>query len=484
MLGRVLFWRGKKFKKLRLRRRANNTRKRTLVFIQKRPLLSIFIILGLLLLFIVIGSLLRQPTDDAVEVEKVKTVETYSIGEVPRAQFQAQIEKSGIVKIVAISGGIVSKIHVDAGQEVSQGKTLVSLSSNYAGGNVLSVQRELASASYNNASTTNELQKELITKQREIAEKTDANADELRQIAEDSLEANESLLEFNRGILDSLEDSLETLEASPEENSELIASTKQMISQFRTGTNQLANSVSQAEYETDTDNPPAQLSNLQRELTLKQLELQEKNLALALETSRLQLRLAQINEAVMFPSAPFAGVVERVHVKEGAYVAPGTALLTLHGKQTLQAIVKLPREIARSVSLVEPSTFLIGDETYEGRPFYVSGEATDGTLYSAQFSIPEKYQEEVTNLTYIPVEIPLGYPNTGTTIPFVPIESVFQTQSGDFIFIYEDGVVESISVELGTVSGQYVEVKEGLSRGDIVILSRNVVDGERVEIAR
>lgn len=452
--------------------------------VQKRPLLSLGAILLLLLLFIVLGSVVRRPDiDESEEEEVISEVDVYSIGEVPRASFQAVIEKSGIVSIVAVSGGIVNTVHVQAGQNVSQGTLLVSLSNNYSGGNALSLQRQLASASYTTALQTQELQKELIAKQREIAAKNDENSDELRDISDNSIEANESLLEFNRGIIDSLESNLEDLESNPAGNEDLILSTKQMISQFRSGVNQLEAGLDQTRYSTDDDNPPAKLSDLQREVTLKQLELQEKNLSLSLETSRLQLRLAQVQEAVMFPTAPFAGVVERVHVKEGTYVNPGSVLVTLHGEQTVQAIARVPREIARSVSAVEPSVFLIGNETYETAPFYVSTEATDGRLYSIQYALPEHFQDLLTHKSFVSVEIPLGYPDTGKTIPFVPIESVYQTQDSAYIFLFEDGFARSKEVELGSVQGQYVEIRSGIDTGALVILDRDVIDGEQVTIS-
>ncbi len=82
--------------------------------------------------------------------------------------------KSGVIKIVAQAPGIVSGINVYEGQEVVKGGQLLSLSSNYQGGNAAAVQAQIAKNSYNLAKDTNETQKDLINKQREIANKTDA----------------------------------------------------------------------------------------------------------------------------------------------------------------------------------------------------------------------------------------------------------------------------------------------------------------------
>jgi multidrug efflux pump subunit AcrA (membrane-fusion protein) len=91
--------------------------------------------------------------------------------------------------------------------------------------------------------------------------------------------------------------------------------------------------------------------------------------------------IAQINEALMYPSSPFSGVVERIYVKEGQAINPGTPIAQISGDaQGLKAIAYLSREMAQSISQADPSNIILGKEVYTAVPFFVSTDATDGNL--------------------------------------------------------------------------------------------------------
>jgi hypothetical protein len=69
------------------------------------------------------------------------------------------------------------------------------------------------------------------------------------------------------------------------------------------------------EQQAANDKAPALLSNLQKDVTLKQLEVQEKTLQLNRDVAKLQVNLAYVNEALMYPASPFAGKVEKLRDK-------------------------------------------------------------------------------------------------------------------------------------------------------------------------
>ncbi len=79
----------------------------------------------LLVLLIVLSSLLRTPKKAAVVKNiQTKSVNLYSIGSVPKAQVQAQIKKSGVVRVVALTGGVVQSVNFHEGDPVEKGSTL------------------------------------------------------------------------------------------------------------------------------------------------------------------------------------------------------------------------------------------------------------------------------------------------------------------------------------------------------------------------
>jgi len=451
--------------------------------IDKRPLTSLSVALGVLLLLLVLGMILQRKPEEAKKLEVVKTIQTFRIGKNPQIVQSAKVEKTGIAKITSQMGGIVSTIAVTEGQEVRKGQNLLSLANNYQGGNASSIQRELAGIQYKNTKETFDLQKDIIQKQRDIANKSRENTEELRKITDQSVSDTQSIIDLNNTILSTLNTNLTNLRNSNVggSNDQLILSTQQMISQFQGANNQLNSGIRQTRYTVDTNKPANQLADLQKDIALKQLEAQEKALQLGLDSSGLQLQLAQIQESLMYPVAPFNGIIERINVTVGQSVAPGGPLLTIHGEQSQKAVLLVPQDIAKISSRVAPSVLTIGRKTYETIPYYVSSEATDGQLYAIYYAIPSEFQDELTNNSYIQVKLPLS--SVTSALPYIPVDAVYQGQNESYVYVNSKNVAATKKVELGNVYGQFVEIKNGLSDTDEIILNRNVISGDKVSVS-
>lgn len=450
---------------------------------KKRPLQSFFAILLILLILIAFGNLLRKPTAEETKVKEPIEVQTYAIGSAPRITLSAQIEKEGVIQIAAQTTGIVNKIHFREGNEVKKGQTLVSLSTNYQGANAASVQHQIALVQAKTAQETFNFQKDIIAKQREVAEKTDANADELASIAQKSIDETKSQISLNESILSTLDENLKTLEANNANgtNDALILQTKQLQSQFLATTNQSRSALRQSEISVNDNSK--KLSTLQKEITLKQLDLQEKTLKLSVDAANLQTKLASINESLMFPTSPFTGKVERIHVRQAQQVAPGTPLITISttGKSET-AVVLVPQNIATSVSKLDSSFLIIDNERYDTTPAYVSTEAVSGQLYAIIYAIPQEFANKLTDKGFIDVEVPIGYSSTPESIPYVPLDAVHQTQDKAVVFVVEGEKAESKIVTLGQVQGEFIEIASGLNNNSVIIVSRNIVTGDPVKL--
>jgi multidrug efflux pump subunit AcrA (membrane-fusion protein) len=144
--------------------------------------------------------------------------------------------------------------------------------------------------------------------------------------------------------------------------------------------------------------------------------------------------------------------------------------------------VKVPKNIAQRISETQESDIYINGKRYSETPNFVADEATDGLLYGVIYSLPETLVGKVTDNDYIKVDIPVGYPDTLSTIPYLPIDVVFETQEGAYVYLAKNGKVVSRKVELGNVAGGDVEIDKGLTSSDKVILDRNVIEGESVSV--
>ncbi len=452
--------------------------------IEKRPITSLFAVIAILFVLVVLGNIFRAPTveekdDDFI----VKNVEVFSIGDQAEITTLGQIEKSGIITIVAQTSGIVNEVNVKIGEKVVPGKKLISLASNYQGSSAPSIQRQIAGTQYQNVKDTLDTQRELIGKQRELTNKQDENADQLRQISDSSIGRTEDLLDFNNSILDSVNSNLEELETNNPDgiNDDVILNTKQLKSQILSTVGQLQTGLENTRYQSDDNNPQAEISNLTREIALKQLDIQERALDLSLKTAGLQLQLAQIQESVMFPVSPINAVVDRIFVKEGQSVSPGTPLLIIHGDQKLQLISKIPFETAQLVDKERMSKISINNNEISIYPTHISIDATDGSLSTIIFNIPALYENSLSNNSSVSVTLPLRKLAKNNSAIYIPIDAIHHLPDGAIVYVIDGDKAKAINIELGSVSGSFVEIKSTeVSKYSHIILSRNISDSDHV----
>jgi multidrug efflux pump subunit AcrA (membrane-fusion protein) len=446
-------------------------------FIAKHPIAAFIVVLVLLFLTIVASNYIQNQKDieEIVETPALE-VQVYEVGSLPYITAQGQVDKAGVVTVYAQSGGVVKQIHLKEGSPVEKGKWIVSLSTNYQGADAAAVSRQLSQRQYQNVLDTIETQKELISLQKEIAEKTDENADELREINSKSAKDTKGLIDLNNEIVDELDDLIDQNDA---------LSDKMLKSQYQSALNTLRSSLRTLEYNIDGDKLPAELSGLSRDATLKQLEIQEQALDLNRDVSKLQLDLARIQESLMHPAAPFSGTIQEVHVNVGQLIQPGTAIATIAGDSgEFTATAYVPKDIAFNVSTLEPSEIEVSTGDVEVLPTHVSAEATRGQLYSILYDLPQEIFEAVANQEYVAIRIPLGYRDIFSQegYVYVPIDSIRQTQTRSYVLTNNNGTAESREVVLGPLYGQFALVQDGLIQGDQVILDRNIISGDQVMV--
>src|SRR4029078_10240228 len=111
-----------------------------------------------------------------------------------------------------------------------------------------------------------------------------------------------------------------------------------------------------------------------------------------------------------------------------------------------------------------------------------SSNATDGQLYAIFFHLPDSLSSSLTDGEFINVSVPLSTQDTTSSVPYVPLDSVYQTQENSYVFVVEKGKAATRVVTLGQVFGDYVQVEKGLHENDQIITNRNVLTGEKVKV--
>jgi multidrug efflux pump subunit AcrA (membrane-fusion protein) len=188
----------------------------------------------------------------------------------------------------------------------------------------------------------------------------------------------------------------------------------------------------------------------------------------------------------MFPVSPFAGVIDKIFVHVGDNITSGTTLASISGNnQHAEIVVSVPSDIAKNISIIEPSVLSIGDQTIEMVPSYISKDATDGVLYSVIYQLDDSLTTKLTDSTYVNVQIPIGVANTTNIDPFIPLDSVVQTQEESFVYVVDNKNIARVKkISLGQIQGRFVEVLSGLPKESEVILDRSVIEGDKVKAIR
>lgn len=472
----------------------NKTRK----FIENKPLISFIALLALVFGIILLGSFLDKTEEETITAEVQPTpVEVFSIGSAPKVSVPAQIDKSGVIRIIAQTSGIVQDVKVSEGQYIKKGSNIAWISTNYRGGTAETVQRQISGANYYFQKETRDEEKRLIELRREQAHENFEDKEKLREIAVKSEERTEEQIELTSEILNEIEEQIKDLEAnnSGGTNDAQILQLKQTRLQLISSNNQLKNSLAQSEYSTGSELESGQsnqenLEEISRDITLAQLDMEEKSNELALETARLNYQLSKIREALNYPSTPISGMVERVFVNKGDSVNPGDTIAIITGNDnSATAVALVSSQIAQKVSVIEESTLIKNGTFISIFPAYVSSEPTEGNLHSIIFNIPEEDSAKFVNDEFITAEIPIGTSDSISTFPFIPVETVYQTQDSAYVYVANynaesNNYVASIrEIGLGQVYGSYVEVESGLDNTDQIIINRNIVENETVALS-
>ncbi len=454
-------------------------------YLAARPLTAFFMLLIALIGVIVLSAVLRKPPQDEIaKTPEPKSTAVFAVGGSPELVVQAEIEKTGNIRIVSLTSGVVQKVGVKEGERVKRGTRIASLSTNYQGGNVFSLSRQLSQKNYQSTLDTYQLQVDSIEASRLLAEKSETQASQLRDIARKSFDDTNALITLNEEIVTSLDAQInEAIAMSQPEAT--ITGLKSQKAQALSGLANLRSGLRSAEYLNADSGEPADLARISRDNTLRQLELQRRGLDLSRDIAQLNLKIAQVNESLMYPVSPCPGVVERVLVSVGQVVNPGTTLAILRADAgEVSAVALVSSEIAHQVSPIEASTFEINNQNYSVVPRSIAQEPTDGSLHAVTYSLPTELSAVLSAGTSVIVKIPLSRGNDAALA--VPLDSIYQSQNGAYVLLAEeiDGTLRAVShqVALGDIAGSSVILTDGLKNGDTVILDRQIIAGDLVKV--
>jgi RND family efflux transporter MFP subunit len=170
-------------------------------------------------------------------------------------------------------------------------------------------------------------------------------------------------------------------------------------------------------------------------------------------------------------TADFDGIVMNLTAIPGATVTGGYQLLTLASSQNVKVIFAASKSDLTKLAIGQKVDLTIANSAYAGEVSKIDRMATLNASGTAMVNV------EVT-ITNPDDKIILGldaklvvYTSKSENALLVPIEAVNADQDGDFLYVAENGVVVRKPVVCGISSDLYIEIKEGITDDDQVIIT-------------
>ncbi len=225
-------------------------------------------------------------------------------------------------------------------------------------------------------------------------------------------------------------------------------------------------------------------SDREEKAEINRLKLELDRLKAGRETAKIDLALALRSDAALNPKSLIKGTIEHIAVRPGELVSAGTVLMTLHasaGSSTLEAA--FPKKIADVLMEAGIAELLEDGESHTLSQGYRAKIETSAGLVMVTYPLSDELAQSLAQHDYVTLSVPLiARTETGFLIPIDAIRSASEENS--VVVMGDDHMTRVQSVTLGETVGAAVNVKSGLTAGDMVVLDASVLPGEKIEPIR
>ena len=213
----------------------------------------------------------------------------------------------------------------------------------------------------------------------------------------------------------------------------------------------------------------------QMKITAENIRQAEYQLAL----SEISLELAKLDLDNNIIYAPFDGVVLSSTFSEGEYGSPGiNAASIISSDFVIKADIN-ETDIAKlsTGAEVEITLDAYPGDTFTGSIVEISPISQNlAGIVSFEVTVKPEESDSCTLLYGLSANLTITTSKT-ENILYIPIESVYEEGGRSYVYtLTEDGEIEEVAVTTGIYNYDYIEIKKGLSKGDIIITSSNIED--------
>ena len=182
--------------------------------------------------------------------------------------------------------------------------------------------------------------------------------------------------------------------------------------------------------------------------------------------------------------SPITGSVDQMDLKMGQVAVPGQTGIRIINADVLKVKADVPESYSGSINQGDKVKILVPDANDSlTTNITFAAKVIDPT--SRSFAIEVKLPQRKTLRPNMTVVLNIAtYIKNGAIV--VPVKSVQKSESGDFVFLNNNGVAKKVVVKVGSTYGGQSEVLSGLKPGDALITdgASDIEDGDKIKVSQ
>jgi RND family efflux transporter MFP subunit len=209
---------------------------------------------------------------------------------------------------------------------------------------------------------------------------------------------------------------------------------------------------------------------------------------LALTNAGANLKQANINVGDTKVKAPIKGFINKKYIEPGSILTgmPATAMFDIVNVSKLKLNVTVNENQVASLktgNTVNVTSSVFPNKSFAGKITFIAAKADESLNFPVEIEIENNSSNSLKAGMY-------GTANFGSKqkqqLKLVPRNAFVGSVSSNEIFVVENGIAKLKKVTSGRILGDLVEIVDGLSDGDTVIVTGqiNLQDGNTVEIIK
>lgn len=205
-----------------------------------------------------------------------------------------------------------------------------------------------------------------------------------------------------------------------------------------------------------------------------------------MQTAKADFDNAKLMLSRTVVTSPMDGVIRRLDAKVGLQLSVGDPIAVILEIDRVKAIIGIPESdvtAVRKLNTVSLTIQALDDKKIKAEKHFLSpAPETTARLYNLELKIDNPENDVLTGM-FVRADIVKKQIKNSISIPFY---SVISRNNEQYVYIEQDGFAIKNEVLLGIMENWMVQVTDGLSAGDKLIVEghRDVEDGQKVKIIK